>query len=947
MSLETGLVLVAVASLLATAVLARLAWRLARSRDRALAAARSMKADLRRLSTVVEHTSNAVVGLDLGLKVLWVNEGFTRTTGWRADECIGRPIGEVFSHPDGDHSARAALRQAAVRGESCRVELLNRRKDGSAVWMNVEIQPTWDEDGRLNGWIEIALDIHHRKQAEDNLQKREHLMRVITDNIPARVSYWDADLRCRFVNQTFCHWFGHGREEVLAMTMSAEVFGADLWRNMAPSVERVLAGQPQSFELEERSASGDATTWLVHQIPDIDPVTRRTRGLFALALNVTELKQARDAAVQASQAKSQFVANMSHELRTPMNAVLGMLQLVQHTPLTEQQHSYLSKAEGAANALLSVLNDILDFSKVEAGKMALDPRPFEVDALLRDLSVIFATSVSGKPVEFVYDIHPGLPARLVADDMRLRQVLINLGGNAVKFTARGQVTLSVRPVAVAPGQVTVEFAVTDTGVGIAPDNLQRLFQDFGQAEASTTRRFGGTGLGLAICRKLVALMGGELRVDSTPGEGSCFSFRVPLVACEGHAYGEAVNQRPARRVLLVDAQPLTRQTHLQMLRMLGWQVQCAASAAQAQAALDAAPGGFDALLVDWMVDEEVPLAAARTLGAQLPVGGPSVLVLGTAEVNELLAQLEPSRQRQIAGCLTRPLTPAMIAGAVEQARAPRRDAGAAVARSQPLSGLRLLVAEDNENNQLVARELLSAQGAQVVIARDGVEAVDCMRHDGRFDAILMDWQMPRMDGLQACAEIRALGFATLPIIAMTANAMESDRTTCLAAGMNDHVAKPFVLKNLVANLLRHTRPVAPAPAPVPVPAAAAEAVAWMDPTVSLPLLDRAGALEQLGGSEALYEQLLPLFQADVRQTLEVVARALREDGDRESACRQAHTLKGTAGTVGALQLADAAREMEAALKNPPPQEQALARLRDCAERTLEALGHQLDGRLPA
>ena len=907
-------------------------WLLARSRARALALARSMKQDLRRLATVVDHTSNAVVGMDLGLKVLWVNEGFTRTTGWQACECIGRSIGELFAHPDGDRSARAALRQAAVRGESCRVELMNRRKDGSAVWMNVEIQPTRDDDGRITGWIEIALDVHQRKQAEESLQKREHLMRVVTDNIPARVSYWDADLRCRFVNQGFCQWYGRGQDEVLTMCMSEELFGAEMWRTMAPLIQRVLAGEPQSFEQEQRSVRGDTTTSLIHYLPDVDPVSRKVRGLFALALDVTELRQARDAAVQASQAKSQFVANMSHELRTPMNAVLGMLQLVQHTPLNGQQRSYLSKAEGAAQALLSVLNDILDFSKVEAGKMMLDPRPFEVDTLLRDLSVIFSTGVRGKPVEFLYDIHPDLPTRLVADDLRLRQVLINLGGNAVKFTAKGHVKLAVRPVVLGPGEPGVEFAVTDTGIGIAPENLKRLFQDFGQAEASTTRRFGGTGLGLAICRKLVHLMGGELQVDSAEGRGSCFSFRLPLPAGEGATTMATAARRPPQRVLLVDARPLTRQPHLAMLRMLGWHVEAVATTAQAQAALHATPHGFDALLVDWMVDEEVPLAAARALGAGVLAGGPPVLVLGTAEVNELLAQLEPSRQRQIAGCLTRPLTPSMIASAVEQARAPHANAAIPSPRQQPLAGLRLLVAEDNENNQLVARELLSAQGAQVVIASDGVEAVDCMRRDGRFDAVLMDWQMPRMDGLQACGEIRALGFRRLPIIAMTANAMESDRTTCLAAGMDDHVAKPFVLKALVATLLRHIRSEPPVP---PAPTGSPDREPADAPPC--PMLDRTTALEQLGGSQALYDQLLPLFETDLQQTLEALAQALRPGGDRDLAGRQAHTLKGTAGTVGAMQLARAAREMEAALKGRQAEEQALAHLRRIAEQTMQAL----------
>ncbi len=803
---------------------------------------------MRRLATVVEHSSNAVLAVDLKLRVLWVNRGFTRTTGWEAAECIGRPINDLLWHPDGDPSARAALRQAAVRGESCRVELVNRRKDGSPMWMDIEIQPTTDEDGQLTGWVEIALDITHRKRIEAALQ------------------------------------------------------------------------------------------------------------------------QARDEARQASEAKSQFVANMSHELRTPMNAVLGMLQLVQATPLSGQQQDYLDKAEVAAQGLLGVLNDILDFSKVEAGKMTLDPRPFELDTLLRELSVLFASSLGGKPVEFVYELHPGLPARLLADDLRLRQVLTNLGGNAVKFTERGEVVLAVRPVEASGPEVTLEFSVRDTGIGISADSMNRLFRDFGQAEASTTRRYGGTGLGLAISRRLVTLMGGTLQVESTPGKGSCFSFRLRMPA-----WPHVAKPAAALRVLQVDARPLTRQAHLSMMQSLGWEVRSVETGTQARAAMEAEPGTFDLLLVDGAADGEPALATASGLAALATTSGlaawPQLLVTGTAETETALAGPHKRLYPQVSACLVRPLTPGVLARAVSQPRGTTSPGPAqAQAGVQPLAGLRLLVAEDNENNQIVARELLTAKGAEVVIACDGQEAVDRMRSDGRFDLILMDWQMPRMDGLQACAAIRSLGFDRIPIVAMTANAMDSDRQQCLAAGMDDHVAKPFSMRELVARLVQHTRGAGPRAGPTSpslststrladraetkdamtsahaaisgtIPSTEGPGISGPKscPTSSPPLLDAPGALARLDGDRSLYEQLLPLFDAEVQRTVAEFARLRGEAGSGPALARLAHALKGTAATVGAMRLAEAAANVEAAARGGAVPARELADLDTCAAQTLSAL----------
>ncbi|MFD0666271.1 response regulator [Ramlibacter sp. MAHUQ-53] len=899
-----------------------------------------MVRDLRRLATVVEHTSNAVIGLDLGLKVLWVNEGFTRTTGWEPDECVGRPIGAVFSHPDGDPSARAALRQAAARGESCRVEMINRRKDGSAVWMNVEIQPTRDEAGRINGWIEIALDISHRKRVEDMLHKREHLMRVITDNIPARVSYWDADLRCRFVNQTFCDWFGLRRETLLEQPMSAEVFGADLWHSMEPLVQRVLGGEPQLFEHEDRSAAGVSATWLVHYLPDQDPVTGQARGVFALALDITELKTARDGALQASQAKSQFLSNMTHELRTPMNAVIGMLALLEGTPLDARQADYARKAHGAACALLDLLNDILDLSKVEAGKMALHPRPFGFDDLLRELSTILSVQVGTKPVEVVYDVDAGLPARLVGDDVRLRQILINLCGNAIKFTERGEVVVTVRRVHEQEGRARIRLSVEDSGIGMNEEELARLFQEFTQANGGTTRRFGGTGLGLSICQRLAGLMDTRIEVSSRPGHGSCFSMEVELPVETPAADLPAALQR----ALVIDDNPRTRAALAVQLRQLGYLADVAASFEQGMALCVSEDAGYSAALVDWGLPG---LAGREGLSALRSLPGAkaaNLLALATAVEREAVDAGQAGADDLLAGCVTKPVTASMLRDGLAAGDRAARAAPRPVPRKpQRLAGLSLLVAEDNLLNQQVARELLQREGAQVTIAPNGLEAVAALRDQPlAFDLVLMDLQMPVMDGFTATAQIRGMpGLGSMPVIAMTANAMDSDRQACLEGGMNGHVGKPFAIDNLVQVVLQQVGlalPRAGAPRRAVDPADALDAAGREAP----PAWDRQRALENLGGDAELLESVLDLFRLSLAETLQRLP-GLLDTSSREDAVRCLHTLKGHAGTIAAQRLAEAAQAAEALLQRPSADARAL---QACLQ-AVEAAARLTQAALPA
>jgi signal transduction histidine kinase/DNA-binding response OmpR family regulator/HPt (histidine-containing phosphotransfer) domain-containing protein len=651
-------------------------------------------------------------------------------------------------------------------------------------------------------------------------------------------------------------------------------------------------------------------------------------GLVMLCTDLSPHVQARAAAEQASQAKTRVLAHMSHEIRTPMNAVLGMLRLLQKTPLDARQRDYAVKSEGAARGLLGLLNDVLDFSKIEAGHLTLDPHPTRLDELLHDLSVILAAHVERRDIEVLFDLDPALPPVIHADALRLQQVLVNLAGNAIKFTAAGEVVLAVRCEQRQAGHATLHFSVRDTGIGIAPEQQQRVFDGYTQADASTARRFGGTGLGLAISRRLVRLMGGDIHLDSQPGVGSRFSFSL------GFALPDALPAAPAGaalQALVIDDHAEARRTIGALARSLGWQVRLADSGAEALAlAAQATP---DVVLLDWVMPGMDGWQATMQLRRQLG-RGPLILMV-TSHDRERLARRSAAEQALLDGFLVKPITAAMLSQAVSAARLARSAPGAAPEPApQRLAGLRLLVVEDNPAGQQVSRELLTLEGADVTLAGDGQQALTLLaRSRGlpAFDAVLMDVQMPVMDGTTAARLIRRqLGLA-LPVIAMTASALDSERQACLDAGMDEHLVKPFDPDTVVAVLRRRCGDRTPAStsAPAAPPGTAA-------PTLPPDLLDaaaRAGialpeALARMSGRIELFERTLAALHEQDRQ----LSAALAAGGT--VATRSLHGYRGLAAMLGAQRLAALAAEGEHA---QPRSADWHARFQACRQTDIAAL----------
>ncbi|THC43327.1 hybrid sensor histidine kinase/response regulator [Massilia sp. Mn16-1_5] len=670
----------------------------------------------------------------------------------------------------------------------------------------------------------------------------------------------------------------------------------------------------------------DASFWTMHSLQFTNAIDMII-FMRVLGLRTSAIRDAMLRAEAATRLKSDFLANMSHEIRTPMNAIIGMSRLALMADPSPRLRNYLGKILGAGEHLLGIVNDILDFSKIEAGQLKIEQVEFDLNDLLEHLSNLTAVKLDARRVELVFRVGRGVPARLVGDPLRLGQVLINLTSNAVKFTGQGEIVVAVEVAARSDGGVTLRFCVTDTGIGMDGDQLARLFQSFRQGDDSITRKYGGTGLGLSISKQLVELMGGSIDVTSTPGVGSSFSFTVPLGQATSApgvlaAPGAALQQL---RVLVVDDSETARTALVEMLESFGVAADAAASGELALARMkDALACGlpYQVVLMDYVMPGWDGVETIRRLRALEGVEGvahaaPSILMVSASARETVQLQAGPL---QLQGFLNKPVGPALLYHSLLRALRPELELPGASERVEAdprglarLRGARILLVEDNANNREVALDFLAAAPVQVDVAVHGGEAVEMVQTND-YDLVLMDIQMREVDGLTATRRIRAIErLRALPIVAMTAHAMAGDRERSLAAGMNDHLAKPVDPDQLFRTLLAWIDPGRLEGRAAP--SAPAEALATSD-TVLLPAvpgIDWDAALSGVGHQHARLIKRVRSFVQEYRTAPRQLADALAA-GDEAPLQALAHNLKASAAYVGAYELASLARRIEDALR---------------------------------
>ena len=767
------------------------------------------------LTALLEHLPAAVCMFDAEGRCLKLNAMCTTVFGFTEEQARGRVPGKDFP-VDQAILSEARLRRVLSTGRPLTFPHAVSRGKGLSSFYLTTMTPLRQRDGTPCAVLSLSTDISAQKHLEKRLSDQLAFARQLLETSPAGVVI-AVEGAIRYSNP----------QARALMNLHEENGLVHMPPQLREVAERLPADHAPLAEVEMQSCDAGG---LRH---DLRVTSTRTlfegaSGVICWLVDITknkamekELLHAKEAAETASRAKSDFLATMSHEIRTPMNGIIGMSHLALQTDLTPRQREYLTQISGSATALLRIVNDILDFSKIEAGRLEMEHLPFRLEQVLEEVAAIAASGMAEKDLEVLFQIEPEVPLLLEGDALRLSQILLNLVGNAVKFTPAGHVLVSIGLVSRETSGARLRFSVRDTGIGMTPEQIGGLFKSFTQADSSTTRRYGGTGLGLAITKQLVELMGGEIGVESAPGQGSDFVFTASFGVLAQPELRRLLPSHPlyGARVLVVDGSPLSRSVLTETLRALCLKPE-AAPDAEAALRLCAQAGAEDRPFRIGLIDWSLPGQNGETAGRALHRAAPEMALLYMAPPHDqgdalgLIRQWKTEADAPGLSLLAKPVTPsALIMGLLAASQWEEQPGRAAPPAYPELAGARVLLAEDNAVNRQVAREILQSCGMETDQAADGLEAIEKI-WSGRYQAVLMDLEMPGMDGLTATRLLREYGrFDALPVIAMSAHAANADREECLRAGMQDYVSKPVDPAALLDALARWVRrdPLSPRP----------------------------------------------------------------------------------------------------------------------------------------
>jgi two-component system sensor histidine kinase/response regulator len=814
---------------------------------------------------------------------------------------------------------------------------------------------------------ELEHSESERKRLEkEALANRLIFQQTLIDTIPHPIFFKDAEGRFVGCNRAYERVFGITRDYMIGKTvLDLDYLPIDERQRFQEEDMRTIREVGRySYELPIVYADGQIHMTL-YSVDGFTLADGKPGGLIGMLVDITERKrmeqeliEAKIASDDANKAKGDFLANMSHEIRTPMNAVIGMAHLALKTRLTAKQRDYLNKIQASANSLLGIINDILDFSKIEAGKLDMEAVEFDLSETLDNVAnVIIVKAQEKENLEVLFHLDSRIPNFLVGDPLRLNQILVNLGNNAIKFTKQGEIVLTNKIVERSDEKITLQFSMRDTGIGMTAEQAARLFQPFMQADSSTTRKYGGTGLGLTISKRLVEMMGGKIWVDSEPGRGSTFSFTANFGLGKEKAKRrfEPSRDRRGMKVLVVDDNATSREIFQKMLESFSFGVTLAASAREGLAELEKASEdeSFELVIMDWKMPEIDGIEASKLIKNHKGLSKIPPIILVTAYGREEV--MRQAEEVGLEGFLLKPVSASMLFDTIMQAfgeevpetsRIMQRHEQEAEALDH-IRGANVLLVEDNEINQQVAKEILEGAGLIVTLAADGQEGVNAVKGKN-YDAVLMDVQMPIMDGYTATREIRKdERFKDLPIIAMTAHAMAGDEEKSLEAGMSDHVAKPIDPDKLFSTLQKWIKPIEKRAQvqqsevslvqPEPDKAATAE----YELPESMSGFDLADGLKRLQGNKRLYRKLLLSFASDYKAVANEIRQALDAE-DFDQAHSLLHNLKGLAGNLAATDLQAAALNLEKLVKgidkNAPSPEQLNLRFSELENALNQALG---------